>query len=64
MDIQWQIIAPVILLQLILVVIALVSLAKAEAVRGSKLLWVIIILFGSIIGSIVYFVAGRKEDGA
>lgn len=66
MDIQWQLIAPVILLQLILVVIALVSLAKAEAetVRGSKLLWVIIILFGSIIGSIVYFVAGRKDYGA
>ncbi|AZS17236.1 PLDc N-terminal domain-containing protein [Paenibacillus lutimineralis] len=66
MDIQWQIIAPVILLQLILVVIALVSLAKAEAetVRGTKLLWVVIILFGNIIGSIVYFVAGRKDDGA
>ncbi|HEY4390151.1 MAG TPA: PLDc N-terminal domain-containing protein [Paenibacillus sp.] len=66
MDIQWQLIAPVILLQLILVVIALVSLARAEAetIRGSKLLWVIIILCGSIIGSIVYFVAGRKDYGA
>ncbi|NWL89146.1 MULTISPECIES: PLDc N-terminal domain-containing protein [unclassified Paenibacillus] len=63
MGIQWQLIAPVILLQLILVVIALVSLAKAEAetIRGSKLLWVIIILFGNILGSIVYFVAGRRD---
>lgn len=63
MGIQWQRIAPVILLQLILVVIALVSLAKAEAetIRGSKLLWVIIILFGNILGSIVYFVAGRRD---
>lgn len=66
MDIQWKLIAPIILLQLILVVIALVSLARAETetIRGSKLLWVIIILFGSIIGSIVYFVAGRKDYGA
>lgn len=63
MGIQWQLIAPVILLQLILVVIALVSLAKAEAetIRGSKLLWVIIILFGNILGSNVYFVAGRRD---
>lgn len=66
MDIQWKLIAPIILLQLILVVIALVSLAraKAETIRGPKLLWVLIILGGSIIGSIAYFVMGRKEYGA
>lgn len=66
MDIQWKLIAPIILLQLILVVIALVSLAraKAETIRGPKLLWVLIILGGSMIGSIVYFAMGRKEYGA
>ncbi|GGG16923.1 PLDc N-terminal domain-containing protein [Paenibacillus aceti] len=66
MDIQWKLIAPIILLQLILVVIALVSLAraKAETIRGPKLLWVLIILGGSIIGSIAYFAMGRKEYAA
>lgn len=62
-DINWGLIAPIVVLQLLLAVIGLISLAKAESqsVRGPKWLWVIIILFGNILGSIIYFTIGRKE---
>lgn len=59
--IQWNLIAPILVIQLVLYVVALISLYKAEATRGPKWLWVIIIVLGSMIGSVVYFVAGRKD---
>ncbi len=64
-DIQWGLIMPVIILQLILALIGLISLAKAspESVRGPKWVWVLVILFGNIIGSIAYFAVGRREQG-
>lgn len=31
---------------------------------GTKLVWVLVILFGSLIGSIMYFAIGRPEPGA
>lgn len=30
---------------------------------GTKLIWVLVILFGNLIGSIVYFAIGRPEPG-
>jgi hypothetical protein len=30
---------------------------------GTKLIWVLVILFGNLIGSIVYFAVGRPEPG-
>ncbi|SMF71244.1 Phospholipase_D-nuclease N-terminal [Paenibacillus uliginis N3/975] len=63
MDINWGLIWPLIGLQIILAVTALISLYKAEPedIRGSKLMWVFIILLISIFGSVAYFVAGRKN---
>lgn len=63
MDIHWGLILPVLALQLILAVIGLISLAKAEegTVRGPKWAWIFVILFGNIFGSIVYFAIGRRE---
>jgi hypothetical protein len=52
---------PVILLQLALLVAALVDLARRERTRGPKWLWVLIILFVSLIGPILYFTLGREE---
>lgn len=59
--IPWSLIAPLIGLQLILAVVGLISLYKAEATRGPKWLWVIIIVCGNILGSVAYFVIGRKD---
>lgn len=60
-QVPWAAIAPLIVIQLILVVVALFSLARAERVAGPKWMWVIIILFGQLLGSIVYFIAGRRD---
>lgn len=55
--------APIILIELGLAIAAMVDLVKREKVTGgNKLLWGAVVLFVGIIGPIVYFVFGRKED--
>lgn len=54
-------ILPILILQLVLAVIGLISLFKAERVLGPKWIWGIIIVCGNIVGSILYFIVGRKE---
>jgi hypothetical protein len=58
--IPWGIVAPLIILQLILAVIALIDLVRAERTNGPKWMWVPIILFVSMLGPISYFVLGRR----
>lgn len=53
---------PVLIIQLILMVSALVDLIRREHTRGPKWVWVLVILFINYIGPIIYFVAGRKEE--
>ncbi|GGG11451.1 negative regulatory protein YxlE [Paenibacillus albidus] len=60
-DIPWGLIGPLVGLQLLLAVIGLISLSKAESVRGPKWLWAIVIVLGNLIGTIAYFTAGRKD---
>lgn len=60
-EINWGLIMPLIILQALLAIIGLISLAKAESVRGPKWLWLIIIIFGNMLGSIAYFTIGRKD---
>jgi hypothetical protein len=54
---------PLVLIQLGLIVFALYDLEKEERrVRGgSKLVWVLIIVFVNLIGPIVYFAVGRED---
>ena len=56
--------APVVVIQLGLLIAALYDLEKEERrVRGgNKLVWVLVIVFLNVIGPIVYFVAGREES--
>jgi len=55
-------IIPIVLLQLILMIVALVDLAKREKVRWlPKWLWAIIIILGELVGPIIYLVTGREE---
>ena len=55
--------APIILIQLGLMVVALLDLEKEERhVRGgNKLVWILVIVFLNVIGPIAYFVAGRED---
>lgn len=55
-------IIPILALQLILMFIALIDLAKREKTRGPKWLWLIIILLGEVWGPIVYLIVGRLEE--
>ena len=57
-------IVPILVIQVILLVIALVDLVRPERrVRGdNKLVWGLIIVFVNIIGPILYLAAGREEE--
>lgn len=61
-DVNWGLIWPLLALQFLLAIIGLVSLARAEKVRGPKWMWILIIVFGNIMGSIAYFTVGREEN--
>ncbi|MCR8657655.1 PLD nuclease N-terminal domain-containing protein [Paenibacillus endoradicis] len=60
-DIPWALIAPVLGIQLILMIIALIDLLKIHATNGPKWLWLVLILVSGLLGSIVYFIVGRKQ---
>lgn len=53
---------PVFVVQLGLLIFALVDLLKREKTNGPKWLWVIIIVFVNMIGPIVYFIVGRRDE--
>jgi hypothetical protein len=55
---------PIILLQVGLQIAALVNLyhQPASNIKGSKWLWVAIIILGEIIGPVVYFLLARRES--
>ena len=56
--------APIVIIQLGLMIVALHDLEQDDRhVRGgSKLLWVLVIVFLNVLGPIVYLVAGREES--
>nr|WP_245686907.1 PLDc N-terminal domain-containing protein [Tenuibacillus multivorans] len=51
---------PVLILQLILLVIAIIDLIRIEKANGPKWVWALVIIFINIIGPIVYFIFGRR----
>lgn len=61
-QIDWGIVLPIIIINYLLVIIALVDCYKAEATRGPKWMWALIILLINLIGPILYFVIGRRND--
>ncbi|SET71042.1 Phospholipase_D-nuclease N-terminal [Oceanobacillus limi] len=60
-EINWAIIAPILVIQGILIVIALIDWIRADETNGPKWLWLIIILFVSTLGPILYFIFGRRQ---
>lgn len=54
--------APLIALQLILMIGALIDLSRRQTVTGgNKVPWLILIVLVNTIGPIIYFVLGRKD---
>jgi ABC-type maltose transport system permease subunit len=55
-------IVPIIIIQLVVQVIALVDLYKREhVIGGKKWIWALVIIFGEIIGAGIYLIFGRKD---
>lgn len=55
---------PLIVVQLALMAFGLFDLTRAErrVKGGSKLVWGLVIVFGQLLGPLVYFLFGREED--
>lgn len=60
--IPWGAIAPILVLHLILMITALVSCIREEKTNGPKWMWILVILFINLIGPVLYFVVGRRND--
>lgn len=61
-EIPWALIAPLIILQLILIIVSLIDLGRIHKTNGPKILWVFVILFVNLVGPILYFIVGRKNQ--
>ena len=59
---QWiPFLIPVVVIQLALMAFALVDLARRARTRGPKWVWALVIIFGELLGPILYLVFGREE---
>ena len=61
-DIPWALVAPIIILQFVLLLVALIDLVRIPATNGPKWMWALIIVFVNVIGPIVYFIVGRRTQ--
>ncbi|MFA8437723.1 PLD nuclease N-terminal domain-containing protein [Pueribacillus sp. YX66] len=61
MEISWGLVAPLIVLQIILMIVALVTCIKDEETNGPKWAWILVIILVNIFGPILYFLIGRKK---
>lgn len=62
MDFNFALLAPLFIIQLILMIVALVDIRRIHATNGPKWAWVLITIFVNIVGPIIYFIFGRKND--
>ncbi|CAM3506342.1 PLD nuclease N-terminal domain-containing protein [Marinicrinis lubricantis] len=66
LDIQvvpWEIVGPVLALQFILQIVALISLWKTEDASAPKWIWAVVIVIGTLLGTVAYFIFGRRNEG-
>lgn len=61
-NIPWALVAPLLVLQLVLALVAIVDIARIHETRGPKWMWVLISLFVNTLGPIAYFIIGRKSQ--
>ncbi|MGM0776514.1 PLD nuclease N-terminal domain-containing protein [Cytobacillus firmus] len=60
-SINWAIIAPIVIIQLILMAVAINDLVKIEKANGPKWMWALVIIFINLLGPIIYFIFGRRS---
>ncbi|WP_175991330.1 PLDc N-terminal domain-containing protein [Bacillus sp. Marseille-Q1617] len=61
--INWGLIAPLILIQLILMLAAVIDLIRIKQTNGPKWVWLLVVLLVNVIGPIIYFIFGRRQNG-
>lgn len=61
-SIPWMLILPIVVIQLILIIVALIDLIRVSNTNGPKWLWALIIVLGNLIGPIIYFIVGRRNE--
>lgn len=61
-EINWALIAPILFLQVLLMVVALIDCIKHDKTNGPQWIWILVIVFVSLFGPISYFVFGRRND--
>ena len=54
---------PVVVIELILLVAALLDWSKREHIKGNKWVWLVVILFVNLFGPIIYFLFARLDEG-
>ncbi len=60
-NIPWNLILPIIVLQFILMFVALIDVLRHQRTNGPFVMWILIIVFVSLLGPIVYFIFGRRQ---
>jgi hypothetical protein len=60
---DWKLLLPILVLQLLLLVIALIDIVRRDSsrIRGPKVVWVLICICISMFGPLAYLIFGRKK---
>lgn len=61
-EINWAVIAPLLVIQGILLIVAAIDLIRIDRTNGPKWMWALIIVLINILGPIIYFIFGRRND--
>lgn len=58
----WQILILIFfLIGVVLPIVALVDILRSDFEGNNKIIWVLVVLFANVIGSIIYFAIGRSQ---
>ncbi|NBC56786.1 MAG: hypothetical protein GVY05_00650 [Bacteroidetes bacterium] len=58
---QWLLILITLFIFILPTIIALVDILRNEFKANNKIVWVIVVLFGNIIGAVLYLLIGRYQ---
>ncbi|MFC4737725.1 PLDc N-terminal domain-containing protein [Bacillus daqingensis] len=59
--VNWELIAPFVLLEFSLTLVALVLCIRQEMTKERRLVWILIIIFINFLGPIIYLLFGRRK---
>ncbi len=57
----WQLILISILIGILPTIIALIDILRNEFSGNNKIIWVLVVLFGNLLGAILYFLIGINQ---